>query len=194
MSDILKVYETEVAWSFLENTQAGYNRGNYSTVLILLDDYSLMGITKLNQKIQAFLLGTCIPDVGILFTALNLENKNTPPITYTASKQLDGSPDTYYGLIQFNYPQGDKSAGLCAIRAIPKHMSSYDLDNYIDEIASVQDMLDNDRSSFVASYYNKLMSEESLVNSMHTIGRHANEFRTQPLDKSFKRIETLFTK
>ena len=46
MSDILKVYKTEIAWSFLENTPQGYNRGSYSTNLILLDDYSVMGVTN----------------------------------------------------------------------------------------------------------------------------------------------------
>ena len=161
----------------------------------MLDDYSVMGIIKNRHGITTdFFLGMCIPDVGFLFTSLSLENSNYAPITYTASQQLDGSLDTYYGLIQFNYPQGNKSAGLCAIRAIPIHMSSYDLDNYIDEIASVQDMLDNDQSGFVASYYNKLMSEESAVNSINTIGKHAGVVRTQPVDQSFKRIETMLSK
>jgi hypothetical protein len=177
----------------LENTPQGYNRGNYSTNLILLDDYSVMGIAQRNHCPSGFLLGVCIPNVGFLFTALSLENGDFAPITYIASHQLDGSPNTYYGLIQFNYPQGIQNAGLCAIRATPIHMDSYDLDNYIDEIALAQDMLENDKSSFVAQYYNKLMTEEVAINSMHTIGRHASEFRTQPLDKVFKRIETLFT-
>lgn len=54
MCDILKVYKTEIAWSFLENTSQGYNRGSYSTNLILLDDYSVMGVTKKIIALQVF--------------------------------------------------------------------------------------------------------------------------------------------
>ena len=194
MSDILKVYKTEIAWSFLEHDSAGICKGSTKANLILLDDYSVMGIVKIKNNNTDFLLGTCIPDVGFLFTSLSLENKNSAPITYTASKQLDGSPDTYYGLIQINYPQGNKSAGLCVIRAIPMYMSSYDLDNYIDEIASVQDMLENDQSGFVALYYNKLMSETTAINSINTIGKHSSVVRTQPVNDNFKRIETMLSK
>ena len=161
----------------------------------MLDDYSVMGIGKNRHGIATdFLLGMCIPDVGFLFTLFSLENSNYAPMTYTASQQLDGSPDTYYGLIQINYPQGDKNAGLCVIRAIPMYMSSYELDNYIDEIALAQDMLENDQSGFVASYYNKLMSETAAIDSIKTIGKHSSVVRTQPVDVSLRRIETMLSK
>lgn len=194
MSDILKVYKTELAWSLLNPTSKGKDRGSLKFDLLLLDDYTVMGLLKGQYANQALLFGMNIPDVGFLFTSLSLENKNHAPITYTASKQLDGSIDTYYGIIQFNLPQGDQNAGLCVIRATPKQMSSYDLDNYIDEIASVQQILDNDRSSFIAQYYDNLLSEETAISSVEKIGRLASGYKNEPVDSSFKRIETLLSK
>jgi len=194
MSDILKVYKTELAWSLLNDDANGKDKGVYHFDLILLDDYSVMGLIKGNFSNPCFLFGVNIPDIGFLFTALNLNNKNSVPVTYTAAKQLNGSPDTYYGMIQYNCPQGDINAGNCVIKATPKQMSPYDLDNYIDEIANVQDMLDGDNSSFVAQYYDSLLSEETASQQVIKIGNLATYAQNNPVSSSDKRIETMLSK
>lgn len=194
MSDILKVYKTEIAWDLLELNSNGKGKGNFNFDLILLDDYSVMGVMKYKGQINEFIVGMCIPDVGFLFTMLNLEQRNTTPRTYTAVKRPDGSPDTYYGLIQKNRPNQDINDGMCVIRAVPKYMSSSDLDNYIDEIASIQDMLDNDQSSFVASYYNNLLTESVATRQINTIGKYATIKQNEPLTLANRRTETLLSK
>ena len=190
MADIMKIYNVELAWLQLENDKWGKEAGVTNFDLLMLEDYTLLGIVYQDGAARKFVFGVCIPDIGFYLTALDLVGRNHfAPITYGATKRSCGGEDVYYGGMMYNLKTGLEAAGINVMRITEKVMSSEELDAYIDEVAECQDELDEDSGSISGSYYYTLFTDEYFEKMIHNIVAYYEQTKDDPLEGYLKDLE-----